>query len=442
MKSLRRLRWIAGLGLVALGATAAAGVGAGSPDFAGDCDPQPSASTLCAAAGYGLHVREDAFGLSFRSPWTVPGVPTGDAARRASYPIETSLGRVVPTVVYVPDPAARVPGVVSVSLERAPAGDPLRLKAELGWSGRPSAAFDVGYRVSRRQVAFRAEERPTGMVAQPNGRRPGSTWEGAWTERLGPQASATVVLAGDRVQFDGRNPEATSGRVDLRLRAMDGWNVLVGVAGSNYADAANPELRKGVTSLGTELSAGGLSLLAVVRDESTLSTASGHGGRVALRGRQGGWQASLYADAQQQATVIELTGSGAVDLPRELVEAGLVAVSPETVVRVLRDRGPLLAQHGIGLGALRIDPLRVQGGVDLRWRDGGASRTEVGLLLAMDDLQGPSGARRGVLGQVQMSWRLLGETDVTASYANWSLQSEPLRDDSRSLFHLSLRSRL
>ena len=64
-----------------------------------------------------------------------------------------------------------------------------------------------------------------------------------------------------------------------------------------------------------------------------------------------------------------------------------------------------------------------------------------GLLLAMDDLQGPTGARRGVLGQVQMSWRLLGETDVTASYANWSLQSEPLRDDSRSLFHLSLRSR-
>ena len=191
-----------------------------------------------------------------RSPWNVPELPSTDAAtRRASYPIETGWVRVVPTVVYVPDAGAQVPGVVAVGVERVAVGDPLKARAELGWSGKPGALLDLDYRIPERQASFRAEDRPAG-VALPISRTPGSTWRGTWTERLGAGTTATLALASDRLELDGREPEATSRRLSVRHRAADGLNLFASVLGTSYAETAGPELRRGVTSVGTELNAG------------------------------------------------------------------------------------------------------------------------------------------------------------------------------------------
>ena len=382
--------------------------------------------------------------VPYLAPWSVPETQSRDVeSRRVSYPIETGWVRVVPTVVYVPEPGAHVPGVVSIGLERAEAGDPWRLKAELGWSGRPGASLDLDYRVPDRQASFKAEDRPTGAIALPNGRAPGSTWAGVWTERLGARTTASLAMSGDRLHLEGREPEATSGRVDIRHRATDAWNLLMSVTGSSYAEPTGPELRRGVATVGTEFSAGALGVAAMFRDESSSSSSgSGRGGRLTLRASQGEWHASVYADAQQQAATLELNTPGPLESLQPSMDLGLVGASPERAVQMFRDRSRLLAQQGIELGELRVDPLRVQGGLDLKWRHAGAQRTEVGLRLAMDDLQGTDAPRRALLGHLHMSWRVLDETDLTASYASWMLQSDPQQDDSRSLFLLSVRSRL
>jgi hypothetical protein len=378
-----------------------------------------------------------------RAPWSVPGWPAPtDIVRRAAYPIEAGGIRVVPSVVYLPDAAAPIPGVVSIGLERAAPGDPLRVRGELGWSGRPGGSFEVEYRESARQATLKAEQRPTGSLL-PNGRTPGHTWDGAWTERLGARTSASLALTSDALDFAERDPESTSGRLELRHRATDALNLFVAVAGSSYADAASAALRRSSASIGTELRAGLFDITATYRGESSsLAPASGRGGRVSLRSSLGGWQARLYADAQQHAATVELDGAAQPDLPRELVDIGLAGASPEKAVRTLRDANPLLAQHAIELGALRIDPLRVQGGMDLRWRDAGPQRTEFAVLVAMDELQGTDAPRRALLGQLRLSWRMFGETDVSASYSNWSLQADPLQEENGSLFRLSLQSNL
>jgi hypothetical protein len=215
------------------------------------------------------------------------------------------------------------------------------------------------------------------------------------------------------------------------------------VLGTSYAETAGAELRRGVTSLGTELNAGALGLAATYRDESNdASPGSGHGGRVTVRVNQSGFHMSLYADAQQQAATLELDMAGHLELPSQLTDLGLVGAGPESVVQLFRDRGVLLAQHGVELGALRVDPLRVQGGLDVKWRDAGPHGAEVGLRLAIDDLQGTDTTRRALLGQVQMSWRVFRETDLTASYASWTMQGDSSFDDDRTVVRFLVRSKL
>ena len=377
-----------------------------------------------------------------RPLWRWPESSARDP-RRASYPVDAGWVRVVPTVIYVPDPAAQIPGVVSIGVERAAEGDPWRARGELAWSGRPRASFDLDYRVAERQAYFRAEDRPAGVVALPNSRVPGSSWDGAWAERIAAGTTATLAISGDRLELDARDPQAATGRLSVHHRASDAVSVFFSVSTSSYVDEETADTRLGVATVGTVLRAGPLGVEVKYRDESnSLTSAWGHGGRLTLRAQQAGWRASAYADAQQQAATLPLNASSSAVRAPAMTELGLVGGSPESVVRLFRDRGLVFARGGVDLGALRIDPLRMQGGLDLAWRDEGSQQMEVALQLAVDHLQGTDAPRRALLGQLQMSWRVLRETNLSASYANWSLQGDPTLDDSRTLFRISLRSRL
>lgn len=219
--------------------------------------------------------------------------------------------------------------------------------------------------------------------------------------------------------------------------------MLARVIESNYADAAAGDVRRSTVALGTDYEAAGWGLSATVREEtSSASTGSGLGARVVVHGAYSGWSASLFADAQQQAMTVELAVLGPPDLPRDITDLGLAAASPASALRLMRDRTVLVMQHGLAVGELRLDPFRVLGGLDLKWRDPGSRRTEMGVRLAMDELNGLSGTRRALLGNLYASLRVFGDTDLTASYANWSLQQDLSDDDNRSLFRLSVRAPL
>jgi hypothetical protein len=353
--------------------------------------------------------------------------------------------------MYLPDSGARVPGVVSLALERTAAGDPLRAKAEYGWSGKSGGSFEVNYRVPQREISLKGAERPSGFASTPATRAPGSTIDGVWLEHLGARTAATLELSADRLDLDAYHPETALGRLELRHRATDAWTVHIEMSGAIYDAAGSSESssfgvshsRRGTVSLGTSYEARGVGLSATYRnEENSAAELRGHGGRVALHGTSGGWRASLYADAQQQVTNHELDVQGGADLPRALTDLGMVAARPEEVIRVLREHCALFVQHGVTVGALRLNALRVQGGLDLAWRESGARRLELGIRMARDEVEANGGGRRAFLGRLYTSWRAFGDTDLTASYENWSMQHDLFPEDSDTVIRFGVRTAL
>ena len=398
-----------------------------------------SETLLRAPSGQGLRSN----GLfETRSPWSLPRPPgSTSGARSASYPVDAGFVRVVPSVVVLPDLGAESPGLVGVGFERAIAGDPLRWKAQLGWSGVPSGSFEVAYQVADRNVLIKGEDRPALGALLPGGRAPGTSVESRWSERLDARTSAIAVLANNRLDLDGQAAAASSAGLELRHRPVDRWTVLARVDGAAYSDAATAGYRRGVVTIGTGYDGGGIGVNAAYRNEASPSGESGgHGARVSVRGGTGGWSASAYADVQQQAQELEFVVRDPADLPRDFGDLGLVGIRPEAAVEAIRDRPALFARHGIATGALRIDPLRVQGGVALSWRPS-SSGTEFGLRVAYDELDGSLGPRRAVLGSLYSSWHVLGGVALTASYANWSMRDGGEPED-RGAFRMSVRAPL
>jgi len=383
-------------------------------------------------------------GMETSAPWISPTFPGGSPqTRRASYPVEAGSFRIVPTVVFRPSSGARVPGLVSFGLERSAPRDPLRAKAELDWSGRSGGSFELGYVLPERSLSVRGNDRPAEVATMLGGRVPGKALDGSWVERFDPRTTAAVTLSNDRLELDGSEPQNTASRVEVRHRATDSISLLAQMDNSGYSDVGALDMRRAGLSVGTSFDAGPFGAIAVYRTEENSWTAiSGRGGRVALRGAHGGWSASVFADVQQQAATIELDIHGLPELPAEMSEVGLVAANPESAMQALRDRPALFAQHGVALGALRIDPLRLQSGIDLQWQDSGSQRTKVGARVTLDDIDAAMGARRAVLGSLYASWRVVGKTDVSASLSNWSIERELYSDGNRSMFRISVRAPL
>ncbi len=355
----------------------------------------------------------------------------------------------MPTVIYLPDSGARVPGVVSLAFERAAAADPFRAKAEYGWSGKPGGSFEVDYRVPQREASLKGEERPS-LASTPSGRAPGSSIDGTWLERLGPRSVATLALSADRLDLGAHDAETALGRLELRHRATDEWTVHLQVSGAIY-DAASvdsaasgvSELHRGTVSVGTFYEGRGFGMKAVYRnEENSAAEAGGHGGRLALHGTSGGWRASLYVDAQQQVANLELDVDGGADLPGPLADLGMVAARPEDVMVVLRDHYALFAEHGVTVGPLRLHALRMQGGLDFAWRESSARRLELGLQVALDEVESDGGQHRALLGRLYTSWRAFGATDLTASFENWSMNSDRVPNDSDTVIRFAVRTAL
>ncbi len=410
---------------------------------------EASPLTLDGIVVRGMHLRQGPLslhaGVASATPWDdllLPG--KGDGVLGLSYRIDRGNGlRVVPAVLWLPDSDTKVPGVVSLGFERGAGEDPVQLKAELGWSDKPGVSFDLSSRTRQRQIWLTGAARPVGFAAPALARSAGSYLDGAWSEQLGERLTAGLSLSASRLDLADRRPEAASGRIELRHQTTERWSVTGGLGGSGYREAAAPTLRRSTLSFGGAYDEIAFGVAAVYRYQQ-ISSASrdGHGGRVTMRGSRGGWRTSVFVDAQQQAPTLDLVFRERSDLARAYAELGFVANDPEEVVRQLRDNAALFAEHGVAVGTLRQDPLRLQGGLDVSWRNLGQRRTELGLRLVADDAQGVFGSRRNTLATLYASWRILRDTELGVSYVRWSTRREGSSDDDRSSFQLALRTTL
>lgn len=365
----------------------------------------------------------------------------GDRAVGASYQLQGEGGlRWTPSVLLLPDSGTAVPGVVALGVERGNAQDALQLKGELGWSDRVGASFEANYHDPRRQLWAKGALRSRGFAALRMARPAGSYIDGAWSEHVGEHSDASLSLSASRLELDHDNPAAASARLELRHQATDRWSLTGGIGGGTFRSDTQ-RLTRGTVSFGTAYDTPDYGVAATWRYQATSEAAhGGHGGRISLRGSGSGWRANAFVDAQQQAATLDLVLQDRSDIAHALAELGIAANNPEDVVRQLRDNAALLAAHGVTIGTVRTDPLRVQAGLDLSWRGGGVHRPEFGMRIVADNAQAVASTRRNYAASLYANWRLFGDTDLSISYTRWALQRELIGDDSRGSFQLAVRS--
>jgi hypothetical protein len=417
-----------------------------SAAFAGIADP-PGPVADPPAALHGLKPGRSSFsGLGSRSPWIGLRLPGGgEAAQRASYPLDAGWLKVVPSVVLLPNGGPDQPGVVSIRLERQSPRDPLHVNAQYDWNGKSGGSIELGHRDGDRQLTLRGSSRPTGPITALMAGLPGSSVDGAWLQQLGSGTTATLVLQGDRIESEAREADASTARLVVRHRATDQVSVYAAANALAFRDAGDISadlvgLRRGVVSLGADYETAGLGLSAMLRSEENSATGQvGHGGRLTVRGAGDRWSARLSADVQQQAATLDLNVPGVLDVAARVAELGLSAASPEDVLHVLAGNGGGIVQQGVSVGALRVDPLRVQGAFDLAWRPADLEGARFGVRVAVNEFENRGGPQRAYIGRLYGSLRLFGDLDVSASYAGGLLQHELTADEDMTVFHLLVK---
>jgi hypothetical protein len=403
--------------------------------------------TMDGVAVRGFHLREGELelhaGLASTTPFEDPLVPRkADRVASVAWHLRRGPLKVVPSVAWLPDASGSVPGAVSVSVESGADTDPLHLRAELGYSGKPGGSFDIDYRRGETQGWLRGSYRPSGFAAPRAGRPAGSSLDGAWSQRIEERTTLSVSGSASRVEVGSASPIGASANVDIRRELTEHWSATAAAAAGLYRAGSGDRVTRGTVSMGTAYEGTNFGASAQVRHQATsLADHGGNGARFTLRGSGGGWRANAFVDAQEQAATLDLILQGDPEVRRAMTELGVAATSPEDVVRQLRDNAALLASRGVVIGELRMNPLRVQAGIDVSWRGDGASRPELGMRVIDDHAQGVAGARRAFVGSLYANWRLTPDTDIGVTYSRWAQRREGVAGDSNSSFQLLARTR-
>ncbi|MES3000275.1 MAG: carboxypeptidase-like regulatory domain-containing protein [Pseudomonadota bacterium] len=403
--------------------------------------------TMDGVAVRGFHLREGELevhaGLASISPTDDLLVPrNADRAASVAWHMQRGDLRVVPSVMWLPDSKASVPGAVSVAVEGGQEADPLHYRAEIGYSGQPGASFDIDYRRGETQGWMRGVYRPSGFAAPRAGRPAGTSLEGAWSQRVTESTLLNVTGSATRVEVGDAKPIGASGSVDVRQDLADHWSATAALSGGTYRGANGVKVTRGTVSGGAAYEGTNFGASALLRhQETSLAEKGGNGARFTLRASEGGWRANAFVDAQEQATTLDLVLQGDPEIRRAMTELGIAATNPEDVVRQLRDNAGLLASRGVVIGELRTNPLRVQSGVNVSWRGESESRPELGLRVIDDRAQGVIGARRAFVASLYANWRLTPAIDVGVSYSRWTYRQGTIESDANSSFQFLARTR-
>lgn len=364
----------------------------------------------------------------------------GLRAATASYAFDANGIRVTPHVAWFPDSPSRAKAIAAVTLEFGAIEGALRVRADAGVSRGVAGSIEVDWSTRERQVSLRGAVRPEAFASLRSSSGAASHAEGSWTEQLSAATTATVNASVNRLSLGATQAQSSTSRIDLRQQISNSWSGTVSAGRGQTSSSRTGSLQRTTVDAGLAWDQATFGVSANLRRQTTSASPSGgHGARLVLRGAGAGLRASGFVDAQQQAPTLELLHGDGTELARTLAGLGLTAAQPEDVLAALRNNAGLLSAPELGLGRVRLNPLRVQAGLDLSWRGDSPARPEFGVRMLRTHAQGVIGVQTSSAISAYANWRIRDRTDLSVTLSRWALGQGARQTADRSV-QLTLRT--
>jgi hypothetical protein len=386
--------------------------------------------TLDGTALRGLHYSDGALELhgGATSPllfqdFLVPS--TRELAAGASYRIRAGRSAFTPNV-YAFDGDPRYGGkrgmMGSLLYDFGERGDPLRIRAEAGYGGKPGGALHLDYQTRDQRLWLDARYQPAGFAGIGLGRPHGSFADAAWNVRLAPAFVLDLTGSFARQELPRFTQRTESGSAQLRYTLADRWFATGGATASRFqATGLGANTRSLTLPVGLLYEGEHAGLAALYRyQRNSASSRGGSGGRLSVRGSWSHLQASAFADYQRDAATLDLVFREQPGLERAFVDLGLSARTPEDLARILRDT-PALADLGFIEGiTVNLHPWRMLAGADVGWSSEDETRQRLRLHMVLDRTHGVVRAQQIATATLSYSRRLAGSLEGLGNFTLWT----------------------
>jgi hypothetical protein len=407
-----------------------------------------SALTLEGTALRGVHYSDGALELhgGFTSPLLYQDFlfPSAhETALGASYRIAAGRSAFTPIVYAFPsDSRYGSRGAMgSLLYDYGIPGERFRLRAEVGWGGKPGGALRIAWQDDGNRLWLQARHQPSGFAGIGVGRSHGTFLDAAWSSRLLPRLLLNLNGSFARNELPLFQQRIESSTAELRYALSGEWSFLGGATVGHFAtggaSASSVTVPAGVSYEGAH--AGAAALYRYQRNSA--NNRGGSGGRLTVRGSWSQLQASAIADYQRDAATVDLVFRDEPDLARLFAELGLAARTPDDLARILRDN-PILADLGYIEGVtVNLHPWRLQLGADVAWLPQDEARQQLRFHVLVDRTRGVARLQQIASATVSYSRRIAGPVDGIASYTFWMLDVAQTHASRGWAFGLGFRTR-
>ncbi len=343
-------------------------------------------------------------------------------AAGAGYAIGDGSTRWIPSVYgFFSEPSGTTArrGIVGALAAEHRRGDTFFARGEVGVSRSLAAAGEIQYRVPRNELraffSLKANDFPTLGLAEV----PGTHAEVDWTRRATDRLTIVSYGTFDRFNLPAFRQRTSAANVGLRY-ALTPRISLLGGGDASFVRSGDVSVRTVGVPLGVAYDSPSFGASTAYRViDSSLTEQRGDSVRLSARTTLRGFHVNAWVQRQRQAPTLELIFSADPALELALLRLGISVRSPEDVARALRDNAALIDLGFITGVNIRLTPQRDQGGFDLGWTSGSASRDQLRFHAVYDRDEGIATSRAGLLSTLSYSRRVAAATDVFGAYSWW-----------------------